>query len=351
MKRRSFLKVVGGVAGGIAAGMYPEVGQAEPVAGLGASGMPMRVLGRTGQKVSVVGYSGLALKQEAQEACNASIRQSFERGVNYFDVAPAYADGECEMKLGVALQDLDRSKYFLACKTKMRDQEGCRNELERSLQRLKTDHFDVYQLHHITKPSEVKRVLGPGGAMETILKAKEQGKVRFIGFSAHTTLGAVAALRSFSFDTVMFPINYVEYLNRGFGKEVLAVAKEKGTAVLAMKAMHAGAPKRGEELKHKWWYRITEDQEHCNMAWRFSLSMPGVVIGFPPAWLDLAPKAANAGYAYHPITEDEMKKLKELATGQGSIFQREEEAAAQVGQLYECPYPHRPHECDPELWA
>ena len=84
--------------------------------------------------------------------------------------------------MGIGLQGLDRSKYFLACKTKKRDKEGAREELEHSLKLLKTDHFDLYQLHHLVRPAEVKQALGPGGAMETILKAKEEGKIKYIGF-------------------------------------------------------------------------------------------------------------------------------------------------------------------------
>ncbi len=350
MKRRSFLKVVGGVAGGVAVGVNPFVGRAEPVVGVDSSGMPLRALGRTGLKVSVVGFSGFGLRTNPQERCTEAVHQAFKRGVNYYDVAPAYANGECENKLGVALQGLDRSRYHLACKTKMREKDKCREELERSLQRLKTDYFDVYQLHHLVQPADVKKALGPGGAMETILKAKEQGKVRFIGFSAHTTKAALEALRGFPFDTVMFPINYVELFTRGFGKEVLETAKEKGAAVLAIKPMNAGAPKSTDKLARKWWYRTLEDQEEINMAWRFTLSQPGVVTGFAPAWLDLIEKAITAGYAYRPITEAETKKLQEMAAGQGSIFKREEDAVV-TGKLYESPYPLRPHECDPGLWA
>lgn len=345
MKRRSFIKVVASVAGGMAAGMAPVIGKdtAAPVF-MDNSGMPKRDLGKTGLRVSIVGYSGLALR-ESQEKCDASIREALERGVNYFDVAPAYGNGQCEEKMGIGFQGIDRSKYFLACKTKARDAEGCQFELERSLKRLKTDHFDVYQLHHLVKPAEVEKALAPGGAMETILKAKEQGKVRFIGFSAHTTKAALAAMNQFPFDTVMFPINYVEYMNRGFGKEVLSLAGQQGAAVLAIKPMNAGAPKPGEVLKHKWWYRSVEDQEDINMAWRFALSLPGVVTGFSPAFMDLLQKAITAGYAYRPVTEEETNKLQEMAVGQASIFKREEDSVA-MGGHYQSPYPHHPHDSD-----
>jgi len=160
----------------------------------------------------------------------------------------------------------------------------------------------------------------------------------------------VEALRSFPFDALMFPINYVEYFNRGFGKEVLEVAQEKGAGVLAIKPTNAGLPKPGEALKHQWWYRTLEDQEEINIAWRFTLSLPGVVTGFSPAWLDLAEKAITAGYAYRPITQDEIKKLMQMAEGQGSIFKREEDSVA-LGRHFNSPYPHHPHECGAAMWG
>jgi predicted aldo/keto reductase-like oxidoreductase len=349
MKRRSFLKVVGGLAGTAAAGFAPELSWAEPVVSVDR-GMPRRTLGRTGLKVSIVGFSGLALRQDNQEQCNQAVVRAFERGVNYYDVAPAYADGQCEMKLGPALQALKRDQFYLACKTKKRDAEGCRQELEQSLARLKTDHFDIYQLHHLVQPADVRKALGPDGAMETMLKAKAKGQVRFIGFSAHTTAAALEALKLFPFDTVMFPINYVEYFTRDFGKEVLQAAGEKKVAVLAIKPMHAGAPKPGETMAHPWWYRTLDRQEDIDMAWRFSLSLPGVVTGFAPSFLDLVDKAITAGRAYRPVDAADREKLQAMAEGQGSIFKREEDSV-RLGRLYESPYPHRPHEADPEMWA
>ena len=348
MKRRSFLKVMGGVAGSVAAGVAPVlVSEAEAAAGAAVGVMPKRPLGRTGIDVSVVAFAGLALTHCTQEESTRGVHRAFERGLSYYDVAPAYGkDGDCEIKLGVALQGLPRDRYVLACKTKMRDKEGCRLELERSLQRLKTDHFDLYQMHHLVKPEDVKKALGPGGALETILKAKEEGKVRAIGFSAHTTKAALEALRGFNYDTVMFPISFAEYYARGFGKEVLALAKEKGTTVLSIKTMHSGAWPQGAERKRQWWYRPLEEQEEIDLAYRWTLSLPGVVSGFPPSFLDLQDKAITAGLSYRPATEADAKKLEEMAKGTGSIFKKEEDSVA-----FHSPYPHAPHECCEGEWA
>ena len=347
MKRRSFLKVMGGAAGVAALGIRPVLVSEAEAAAAETGEMPKRVLGRTDFKVSVVGFSGLGLVHYDQERCTADVHKAFDRGLNYYDVAPAYGkDGECEIKMGIALQGLDRSRYFLACKSKMRDKDGCRQELERSLQRLKTDHFDVYQMHHLVKPEQVAASFGPGGALETILQAKKEGKIRAIGFSAHTTKAALAALRGFAYDTVMFPVNYVEYYTRGFGKDVLALAKEKGAAVLSIKTMNAGAWPPGAERTRKWWYRSLEEQDDISLAYRWTLSLPGVVLGFPPSWMDLQDRAITAGIAYRPATEADAKKLEAMAQGCGSIFKREEDSVA-----FHSPYPHHPHECCEGEWA
>jgi len=329
MKRRDFLRTLGGAAGWLAlAGPHRALQAAETV-----DGLPRRPLGRAGVNLSVVGFPGLALVHHDQERCTAGVRNAWERGVNYFDVAPAYGNGEGERKLGIALQGIPRNGYFLACKTKKRDAAGAREELENSLRALKTDHFDLYQLHHLVRTEEVKQALGPGGAMETILKAREEGKVRWIGFSAHTTRAAVEALRGFAFDTVMFPINFVEFYTRGFGREVLALAAERGAAVLAIKALSHGAWPAGMERTRRWWYRSVETPEDIGLALRFALSQPGVVAAFPPAFLDLLDRSIEAARRFRPLDEPGEKRLKEMAAGCGSIFLREEQQAAQQAAL------------------
>ena len=241
MERRSFLKAVGGATGGLALG-FDSVGGADgpPAEVERVAGVPRRVLGRTGQKLSVVGFPGLALIHYEQPECTAGLRSALERGINYYDVAPAYGNGQCETKMGIGLEGVPRDSYFLACKTKRRDKAGAREELEHSLGLLKTDHFDLYQLHHLRWKDEVEQVLGPDGAMETLVQAQKEGKVKYLGFSAHTTKSALQVMKGFRFDTVMFPINFVEQLRFGFGKDVLDLAKEQGVAVLAIKAMSFG---------------------------------------------------------------------------------------------------------------
>lgn len=339
---------MGGAAGVCAVGVPGIAGADRVAAGGKESGepVPRRVLGRTGEKVSVIGFPGLALVHYDQQEGTDGLHRAFDCGINYFDVAPAYGNGQAETKMGIGLQGLKRDQLFLACKTKMRDKEGARRELENSLRTLKTDHFDLYQLHHLVRTDEVNQALGPGGAMETFLKAKEEGKIRCIGFSAHSTKAAIEALKGFNFDTVMFPINFVEYYKRDFGRAVLEQAERQGAAVLAIKTMSRGAWPRGAARSRQWWYRSVEDAPEVDMAWRFTLSRPGVVSGIPPSFLDLLEKGIGACRSYRPPTQAELDQLRELAQSCESIFVREDSLAATGQCPHEPFFPDSPHECD-----
>ncbi len=343
MKRRSFLKTMGSAAGAAAiAGpkLLAAVTTEEKVAG-----MPRRVLGRTGQKLSVVGFPGLALIHYEQEKCNRAIVDAFERGVNYFDVAPAYGNGQCETKLGIGLQSLKREQYFLACKTKQRSKEGAEKELNNSLKELKTDHFDLYQLHHLVRPAEVKQALGPEGVLEAVQNAKKEGKIRWIGYSAHTTKAAVEVMKGFRFDTVMFPINFVEFYTRGFGKEVMALAREQGAAVLAIKPLSWGAWPKDAVKNREWWYRTVEEPKDIELALRFSLGQPGVVAAIPPSFLDLLDRSIEAAKSLKPLDTVAESQLQKMAETRESIFLREEQQVAMNQTPWRPAYPDSPHEC------
>lgn len=350
MERRSFLKLVGGATGGLALNLDSAAAADAPHAAEEAdqvAGVPRRVLGRTKRRVSIVGFPGLALVHHPQDRCNEAVHAAFAHGVNYFDVAPAY--GDAETKMGIALQGLDRSKLFLACKTKKRDKAAAREELERSLKLAKTDHFDLYQLHHLSKTAETEQALGTGGAIEALVKAKEEGLVKHLGFSAHTTKAAVYALKAFAFDTVMFPINFVEFYLRGFGKEVLELANQQGAAVLAIKMLSRGLWPKDVEQTRKWWYRAVEEPHEVDLAVRFTLSQPSVVIGFPPAFVDVLDKALVGARKYQPITPAETEELRQLAGTCQSVFQREDSLARRTASPGPA-FPHSPYDCD-EHWA
>jgi predicted aldo/keto reductase-like oxidoreductase len=349
MKRRSFLKSVSATVGtGVAVSGVVE--QKSTAAAESVNGLPRRQLGDSNKAVSIVAFPGLALVHHEQEECNEACKKAFEQGVNHFDVAPAYGKGDCEIKMGVGLQGLPRDEIFLSCKTKMRDKAGAREELERSLERLKTDRFDLYQLHCLMQPDEVEQSLGPGGAMETILEAQREGKIGMIGFSAHTTPAALAAMKGFDFDTAMFPINFVEYYLMGFGKPLIEMAEEKGTSILAIKALSRGAWPEGMERTRKWWYRCMESEDEVDLAMRFTLSLPQVKTAIPPSWLDLLDKSIDSCKSYSPITEEETEQLRVLAEASNSLFQRQENAVAHRRPAG-CPFADNPHDPSVERHA
>ncbi|MBM4087187.1 MAG: aldo/keto reductase, partial [Planctomycetes bacterium] len=225
-----------------------------------------------GVKLSVIGFGGIVVCGMEQKDANAIVAEAVDRGVNYFDVAPSYFKGEAEEKLGAALEPY-RSQVFLACKTTgtpstrrlgsnpvRYDARVAQEELEQSLKRLRTDHFDLYQFHGITKMEDVDAIFKPGGAAETFVKAREQGRTRFIGFSAHSVQAAVAMMDRFPFDSVLFPINFVCYAQGNFGPQVVQKAKEKGVARLALKAFaHTPWPEGAEKKYRKCWYQPVDD--------------------------------------------------------------------------------------------
>lgn len=278
MKRREFLKAA--AVAGVAA---PQANwQLVEAAGRPSPGGPIaRRPYRDGVELSTIGFGGIVVIGLEQKHANHIVATSVERGVNYFDVAPSYGNGEAEEKLGIALEPY-RSEVFLACKTGRRDAEGAEEELEQSLRRLRTDHVDLYQFHAVSTMEEVEQLLGPGGAAEVFLKAREQGKVRFVGFSAHASLPALALLDRFACDSVLFPLNFVCWAQGDFGPRILQRAKEKGVARLALKAMaYTRWPEGGERTHPKCWYRPVADPELARQALRFTLS-EDITAAIPP---------------------------------------------------------------------
>ncbi len=195
MRRRTFLQLTAATVGVLAARTTR------------AEGIAKREY-KNGVKLSVIGFGGIVVVGMEQKEADRTVAKAFDRSINYFDVAPSYFNGEAEMKLGVALEPY-RKWTFLACKTMARDAAGARKELEQSLDRMKTDHFDLYQFHAVSSLEDVEKILAAGGAAETFLKAREEGKVRFLGASAHNAEAAISLMDRFQLDSVMFPVNFV----------------------------------------------------------------------------------------------------------------------------------------------
>lgn len=282
--------------------------------------MERRTLGNTGESLSLVGCGGVAVVGMTQAEADALIGGVIEAGVNYFDVAPSYGhEQETEKRFGPALKP-HRDKVFLACKTGRRDAAGAQEELDRSLQHLDTDHFDLYQLHAITTLEDVEKAFGPGGAMETFVAARDAGKVRFLGFSAHSEDAAVAAMERFNFDSALFPVNFVTLFQGNFGPRILEAADARGVGRLALKAMArthwAKDAVRG--YPHTW-YEPLGDPRWSELALRFTLSQ-AITAAVPPGDPALVRWAVEFASRFTPITPEETEGLREYAQGLQPIF-------------------------------
>jgi predicted aldo/keto reductase-like oxidoreductase len=280
--------------------------------------LPRRPLGRTGEKLSILGLGGLVVADETQETANQVVREAVAHGINYFDVAPSY--GNAQDRLGPALKPY-RNGVFLACKTLKRDKQGAEAELHQSLQKLETDHFDLYQLHALSNSEDVTQSLGPNGALEAFVQAKKEGKIRFVGFSAHSAEAAMLAMKQFGFDTVLFPINFVCFLKGDFGPQVIAAAKEKNMGILALKGL-ARQPWPDEKQKNNWpkcWYQPILDPEEAGLSLRFTLSQP-VTAAVPPGDVRLFKRALELAHRFSPIRQEEEAKLRQLAAKLNPLF-------------------------------
>lgn len=278
--------------------------------------MQRRALGATGEHLSIIGMGGIVVSRLPQPEADAIVAEAVDRGVNYFDVAPTY--GDAEERLGPALEP-HRDGVFLACKTGKRDAEGARHELERSLRHLHTDHFDLYQLHGLTTLAEVETAFGDGGALETVEAARQEGKVRFIGFSAHSVEAAEEALRRYRFDSILFPFNCVCW-HHGFGPQVLEAAREAGAARLALKALaRTNWPEGGEKKWKKCWYQPFDRREEAALALRFTLSqdLTAAVSSGEPTLFKMAVEIAEE---FEPVGPDELARIAALAEPLHPIF-------------------------------
>ncbi len=270
MKRRDFIRTTTLVTPFM--GMFPA-----DLSGIlrkpGKGKIEKRSLGKTGEMLSVIGFGGIVVRDATTQQAADDVKSAIDIGINYFDVAPSY--GNAEAILGPALEPY-RKGVFLACKTQKRTKNEARQELEQSLKYLRTDHFDLYQFHAVTTLKDVEAIHGTGGAMETFLEAKKEGKIRFIGFSAHSVEAAMAMMDRFDFDTILFPVNFTTWHAGNFGPQVLERAQEKKMGILALKAMAKGIWPQGADRKKypKCWYEPLTSAEDIRMGFRFTLSHP-----------------------------------------------------------------------------
>ncbi len=303
MDRREFL-------GAAAATVASAYGSATP--------LPRRPY-KNGIELSIIAFGGIVVCGLPQEEGSRRVAEAYDRGINYFDCAPSYFNGEAETKLGVALRPY-RNKVFLAEKTTQRDAKGARQELERTLQRFQTDHVDLYQFHAVGSMDDVDKILAPGGAAETFFAAKKEGKARHLGFSAHDARAAIRLMDALELDSVLFPVNANAWENGGFGPQILTKAKSKGMARMALKALAFGkwpAAIKPEDRKYpKCWYQPIDDRETARQALRFTLNQE-ITAAVPPGderIFDLALDLASG-----PLPKLSAAEVSALKTRLGSL--------------------------------
>jgi len=264
--------------------------------------MIYRPLGRTGEKVSAIGVGGAHAGRQEQQLATRIIRSAIDRGITFMDNCWDYSDGECEVRMGIALRDGYRQKAFLMTKFDGRTRQSAAQQIDESLQRLQTDHIDLMQFHENIRLEDPDRFFAEGGPLEALLAAKKAGKVRYIGFTGHKDpivhlrMLELAAQHQFHFDSCQMPLNVMDYHFRSFGHQVLPKLVEQGIAPLAMKTMGSGAIVRSG----------TVTPIECL---HYALNLPTAVVITGMESMERVDQAIEAVRTFKPMSADEVARL------------------------------------------
>ncbi len=272
--------------------------------------MEKRRLGRTDHD-STVAILGAAAFSKVDQACaDQAMEFIVTRGVNHIDVAPSY--GDAELRLGKWLER-DRERFFLGCKTMERKKSGAAAELKRSLERLRVDRFDLYQIHAITSMEELDRVMQAGGALEALIEARDQGLTKFIGITGHGVDSPtifIEALERFDFDTVLFPLNAVQCGSPAFrsaSEDLLSICKSKNVGTMIIKSITCGP--WGEKVKtfNTWYEPFTEmDDIQAHVNFVLSHEITGICTSGDVRLLPLVLRACENYTATSPGDQEEL---------------------------------------------
>ena len=275
--------------------------------------MEKRRFGRTGHMSTIVIFGAFAVGQVDQREADATMESLLAHGVNHIDVAPSYYDAE--LRLGPWLERY-RDRFFLGCKTQLRGKEEANDELRRSLERLRVDRFDLFQLHAVTTMEELDQCFAAGGSMEAILDARDEGLTRYIGITSHGLQAAAverAALERFDFDSLLFTLNFQMWTDAAYRRDVtklLQMAAERDIGTMVIKTWARG-PWGDKASRYHTWYEPFEDAGMIEQALRFNLSQPvsGVISAGDAR---LLPMILEAAERFRPMDEAEQVEL--LAT-------------------------------------
>jgi aryl-alcohol dehydrogenase-like predicted oxidoreductase len=236
--------------------------------------METRRFGRTGHLSTIAIFGAAAFWEISQEDADRVMESVVQAGINHIDVAPSY--GQAEIRIGPWMPR-ERGRFFLGCKTMERTREGTWREMHESLERLQTETFDLYQCHAITSMEELDAVTMKGGALEAFVEARREGLIKFIGITGHGVNAPqiyLEALRRFDFDSVLFPLNFVQMGNpvyRKYAEELIATCKARDVATMIIKTITKG-PWGDKQQTANTWYEPFEAGEEIQRAVNFALS-------------------------------------------------------------------------------
>ena len=273
--------------------------------------IPTAPFGRTGHLSTRAIFGAAALWSVTQAEADATLDVLLRYDVNHIDTAASY--GDAELRLGPRMKH-QRDRFFLATKTEERTRPAARDSLHRSLDRLQTDHVDLFQIHNLSDPKEWEIALGPGGALEAFVEAREQGLTRFIGITGHgLNIAALhtRALQRFDFDSVLLPYSYILMQNPQYAADVealLAICRERAVAVQAIKSI-TRSPWRERPHTRTTWYEPLEDQAALDKAAHWVLGNPIVFLN-TAGDIDVLPKVLDAASRFVARPgDDEMRAL------------------------------------------
>jgi predicted aldo/keto reductase-like oxidoreductase len=297
MDRRNFIKSAAATAFLMSLGRRTTYAQE-------AGQIPRRILGATGEKVSLLGLGGshIGISSVPEDVGVRIIRTALDSGVNFLDNCWDYNGGMSEERMGRALRDGYRAKAFLMTKLDDRTAAGAAKQLDQSLSRLQTDHLDLIQLHDLSKMDAPDKIFAPGGAIEALIDAKKAGKVRYIGFTGHKSYKIhlhmldVADRHGFVFDTVQMPINVMDAHFDSFAHNVLPVLVKRNIGVLGMKSMGDKSILRSG----------TVSPVECL---KFAMSMPVSVCIAGCDSMEILQQGLDVARNFQPLTEAEMQEI------------------------------------------
>jgi aryl-alcohol dehydrogenase-like predicted oxidoreductase len=327
--RRGFLKSSALVGAAALTGRGNNMADAQAAGTPTGGEVPRRPLGKTGVQVSAIGVGGYHLgSAKSFEEANNLVAQAMDSGINFFDNAWEYHGGKSEEWLGRALQG-KRDKVVLMTKvcTHGRDKRVAMQQLEQSLTRLRTDHLDVWQIHEVIYYNDPDLIFAPNGAIEALTQAKQQGKVRFVGFTGHKDpqIHLKMLAHNYPFDTVQMPLNCLDATFRSFETQVLPELISRGIAPLGMKSMTGS----GEVVSHG---ACTPQQ-----ALRYAMSLPVATTISGMESIDVLHQNLEVARNFQPMTAAEMAALRQqvqfwASDGRYELFKTTKKYDGDVGR-------------------